>query len=297
MKKPVTVSLAVIIALCVSGCSPDKRAGISLEDISGDGSSITCTFDGVKHDMIVDLPEISENAPLVVMLHGYGGSAESFRTDTAFHERANEEGFAVAYITGACAPDDSSSSTGWNSYAEDEGNRDVEFLVAAAEYLQERYDLDREHICAVGFSNGGFMAHRLAMEAGDTFRAVVSVSGMMQPEVWEKRNKTNNVSFFQITGEKDDVVPKHSDGTAKYTTAPAIEDVMEYWAKSDGLSLTETLNVGKGSLLKKYTGENSGRQVWDLVIRDGRHSWDWNSNSLSDIDTTGLILDFLETQK
>ena len=82
------------------------------------------------------------------------------------------------------------------------------------------------------------MAHRLAMEAGDTFRAVVSVSGMMQPEVWEKRNKTNNVSFFQITGEKDDVVPKRSDGTAKYTTAPAIEDVMEYWAKSDGLSLT-----------------------------------------------------------
>ncbi|WP_028520965.1 PHB depolymerase family esterase [Ruminococcus flavefaciens] len=66
--------------------------------------------------MIVDLPEISENAPLVVMLHGYGGSAESFRTDTAFHEKANEEGFAVAYITGACAPDDSFSSTGWNSW-------------------------------------------------------------------------------------------------------------------------------------------------------------------------------------
>jgi len=297
MKKPVTVSHAAIIALCASGCSSEKEPAIALEYITVSGSSITCTFDGVKHDMIVDLLEISDNAPLVVMLHGYGGSAESFRTDTAFHERANEEGFAVAYITGACAPDDSSSSTGWNSYAEGEGNRDVEFLVAAAEYLQERYDLDREHTCAVGFSNGGFMAHRLAMEAGETFRAVVSVSGMMQPEIWEKRNKTNNVSFFQITGEKDDVVPKYSDGTAKYTTAPAIEDVMEYWAESDGLTLTGTCDVGKGSVLKKYTGGNSGRQVWDLVIKDGRHSWDWNSSSLSGIDTTGLILDFLKTQR
>ena len=297
MKRKASAFTAAALVLSLSCCSVREKAPPQLADITETVSGkYTCTFDGVKHDFIVDLPDVTENAPLVVMLHGYGDSAESFRTSTGFHKRANAEGYAVAYVTGACDPDDPASSAGWNSYSDGTGNRDVEFLTALADHLQEQYALDSSRTFAVGFSNGGFMTHRLAMEASDTYAAVVSVSGMMQESVWKKRRSANNVGVFQLTGEKDDAVPKNSDGTAEHTKAPAIEDVMAYWAESNGLALSGTIGTGKGSLLRKYTGGDDSRQVWDIVIKDGRHSWCWEQNSVNGIDTTELILEFLETE-
>lgn len=297
MKKILALTEILLLMFCLMGCAEKGTSSPPvLEDIiEADGLVKSCTYDGVQHDIITDLPENTQNAPLVVMLHGYGDTAANFRSSVMFHERANEEGYAVVYVTGACDPDDTTSSNGWTSWDDGTGNDDLGFLTALAKQLQKRYNLDPDRTYAVGFSNGAFMAHRLAVQAGDTYSAVVSVSGMMQQSVWRKRGKTNNVGVFQLTGEKDDVVPKNSDGSAAFTSAPAIEDVMNYWAESDGLELTETSVIGKGSQLKKYTG-SSGRQVWDLFIKDGRHSWQWSDNDVNGIDTTELILEFLDSQ-
>ncbi len=37
-----------------------------------------CSYDGVSHEFILYLPDQPEDAPLVLMLHGYGESAETF---------------------------------------------------------------------------------------------------------------------------------------------------------------------------------------------------------------------------
>ena len=137
------------------------------------------------------------------------------------------------------------------------------------------------------------MAHRLAMEAGDTFSACVSVAGMMPAKIWQNRNDTNDISFFQITGEKDDVVPKNSDGSAEYAPAPAIEDVMTYWAMSNGLEKCESEEIGKGSILTKYRSDEKKNQVWTLFIKNGRHSWP--NEKRCGIDANSLILAFFET--
>jgi poly(3-hydroxybutyrate) depolymerase len=136
------------------------------------------------------------------------------------------------------------------------------------------------------------MTHRLAMEASDIFTAVVSVAGMMPEEIWINRNESNDVGIFQITGEKDDVVPKNSDGSAKYSKAPAIEDVMDYWVKSNGLEEAESSEIGKGSIFMKYAKEGKDRQVWNLFIKDGRHSWP--DEKITGIDINALILEFME---
>ncbi|WP_297957855.1 PHB depolymerase family esterase [uncultured Ruminococcus sp.] len=298
MKKVFALIEVLLVTFCLIGCAVRRAPSPPpvLEDIiEADGLVTSCTFDGVQHDIITDLPENTQNAPLVVMLHGYGDTADNFRNSVRFHERANEEGYAVVYVTGACDPDDRTSSNCWTSWDDGTGNDDLGFLRALAKHLQERYGLDPGRTYAVGFSNGAFMAHRLAAQAGDTYSAVVSVSGMMQQSVWKKRPETNNAGVFQLTGEKDDVVPKKSDGSADHVSAPAIEDVMSYWAESDGLELTEISEIGKGSQLKKYTG-SSGRQVWDLFIKDGRHTWKWSDNDINGIDTTELILEFLDAQ-
>lgn len=296
-------ALALLLAL-LCGCAGRQPAAPApsptpapppLEDVAQEGEGcLVCSFDGVKHRVLLELPEPHEGAPLVLMLHGYGNNAESFRLQTAFEEAALPRGYAVAYVTGAPDPSVPTSATGWNSEAKSEGNRDTEFLCALAHYLQESYSLDSARTYAAGFSNGGFMAHRLAMDAADTFAACVSVGGLMPESVWNARREENAVGFFQITGEKDDVVPKNSDGSARYSRAPAIEDAIEYWAASDGLELKETVPVGNESSLTRYAREGKPQQVWHLVVTDGRHSWP--DEGLYGIDTNALILDFLDTQ-
>ncbi|MBP3603913.1 MAG: prolyl oligopeptidase family serine peptidase [Lachnospiraceae bacterium] len=292
MKKIRYLCSIIVLIILLTGCG-NKTEIKRIENIVQEKEHhFSCTFDGIKHDFILDLPDETKDAPLVVMLHGYGNTAESFRSMVHFEEEANALGYAVVYVTGAVNPGDSTSSIGWNSGINMDGNDDVGFLISLAKYLQEEYSFDENRTFVVGFSNGAFMTQRLAMEASDTYAAFVSVAGMMPESIWNERKELNEVSFFQITGEKDDVVPKNSDGSAKYANAPAIEDVMEYWAKSNGLESFETCEIGKASVLAKYTSQGKQKQVWHLFVKDGRHSWP--DESISGIDTNAMILEFLE---
>ena len=149
-------------------------------------------------------------------------------------------------------------------------------------------------VFAVGFSNGAFMTHRLAVEAYDTFTAAVSVAGMMPESVWLNRPEECNIGFFQITGEKDDAVPKYSDGSYKHTKAPAIEEVIGYYVSANKLDYSNSCIVGKNSILEKYSSHCTKKQVWNLFIPGGRHSWP--DSSFTGFVTNEIILEFLETQ-
>lgn len=291
MKRKIVSVLALAMILIV-GCNGNRKQLYTLDSLEetepGRGQAV---FEGVKHDFILDLPDNATGAPLVVMLHGYGESAESFRQKTAFEKEGNAQGFAVLYVTGAPNPEDKTSANGWNSGIGASGNNDVGFLCALANDLCKKYSFDSDRVYAVGFSNGAFMTHRLALEANDTFAAVVSVAGMMPESMWENKPEKCTINVFQVTGEKDDVVPKNSDGSAKYSKAPAIEDVMDYYVTSDGLELSASGNVGKKSVLDKYTSTNNDNKVWNLFIPDGRHSWP--DQQVVGFDINRLIVEFL----
>ncbi|MBO4864876.1 MAG: hypothetical protein J5517_10970 [Eubacterium sp.] len=260
---------------------------------AGDGK-YTCTYDGVEHDFILCAPEETAGAPLIVLLHGYGESAETMKSKTNMDVDANAAGYGVLYVTGSSNPNDATSSIGWNSGIGAEGNDDVGFLIALANYMKQEYSFAEDRIYAGGFSNGAFMIHRLAMENDGTYSGFISVAGKMAESVWENRNETNDVSFFQITGEKDDIVPKYTDGSVEHSKDPAIEDVMDYWATSSGLSSSEIVVLEKGEL-KKYSADGKKNQVWDLFVKDGRHSWP--SADINKVDTNALILEFTESLK
>ena len=287
--------LALLLALPLHPAQGEADAPSIEEIVQLKEDSFSCTFDGVRHSFLLELPEEPAGAPLVLMLPGYGNTAEAFRSQVHFEREANARGYAVAYVTGAPDPNVPTSSVGWHSETDTPGNRDVEFLVALKDWLQAACELDPERAFAVGFSNGATMAHRLAMEAGESFTACVSVAGFMPKSVWDGRREHAAVGFFQITGEKDDAVPKYSDGSARYAKAPAIEDVTAYWAEANGLEPLETVEIGRASVLTKYAAAGNARQVWELLVANGRHSWP--SESFHRIDTNTLILDFFEAQR
>jgi hypothetical protein len=63
MKKTAFLFLAAIV---LSGCGQKKAEKLRLEGIScTGGNKYSCTFDGVKHDFIVDMPIIQKILPLL----------------------------------------------------------------------------------------------------------------------------------------------------------------------------------------------------------------------------------------
>ena len=294
IKRTVLFGLVLGLLIGLAGCGGSKVEVLSLDNLVQESDEkISFTCDGVERYCLLKFPEQTEGAPLVLMLHGHGESPERMQDTTRFEEKANELGYGVVYVSGSVNAGDPVKSLGWQSGVFSEGNRDVEFLVSLAQYLQKIYSFDTERTYAAGFSNGAFMTHRLAMDASDTFSAVVSVAGKMPQVLWERRGEKNDVSVLQITGEKDDVVAKHSDGSAKYSIDPAIEDVMEYWATSNGLKFTETVAAGERGELTKYDGKKA--KVWHLVIKDARHSW--YTAQINKVDANEVILEFLESLK
>ena len=271
---------ALAVTLLLSGCSRRTDAAPPEQITQTKENQFTCTYENEAYEFILDLPEQTEHAPLILMLHGYGDSAQGFRSSTHLEKHANPLGYAVAYVSGGL---------GWNSGIGTEEKADKEFLVSLAHYLQDTYALDPSRTYAAGFSNGACMAHRLAAEVPDTFAACISVCGMLPANIGTDTQR-KPVGFFQITGGKDSVVPKHSDGSAAHTDAPAIEDVMDAYVQTAGLTLSETAGAGKNGILKKY---GSGKlQVWDLYMPEGTHGWQCGG-----ADTCALILEYLEAQK
>ncbi len=302
-KKTFILLFSFISLFLFIGCNQKKSVSrnLNLENINQlNSDTFTCTFDGIEHDFIVELPvqkETSENdaiksVPLVILLPGYSNTADHLRFTTGFHKEANSRGYAAVYVTGSISKYEKTGGLGWNSGIAAKGNPDVEFIVALTEYLRKEYGFDKERTFVAGFSNGGFMIHRLAMEAGNTFRAVACVAGKMPEKVWNNRNRKNHIGVMQITGEKDDVVPKRFDGTENNSRDPAIEDVMDYWALSNGLKNIAVESVARGSKLTKWSSGNKDRQVWHLLVKDSHHFWP--TEQINGIDGNTVILDFFD---
>lgn len=288
VRKIISVILVTaLIATVICGCVK-KREIVSLSDVTLiEDNKYSCTFEDVYHEFILCLPEETKGAPLVLMLHGAGESADIMKNNTAFDETAVPEGYAVCYVTGAVDQAATTPIKGWNAGTVPGENNDTGFLVSLASYLEEEYKLDKKHTFAVGFSYGAFMTYRLAVEAPDIFEATVSVAGVMPMTIWEERAEKASVGIFQISGTNDDIIPR---GEAS-AIAPPIEDVISYWAEADGLELVSEETAGKSSTLTRYASGDGAPQVWHLLVDNGYHSWP--NESITGIDTNALILEFL----
>ena len=116
---------------------------------------------GIDRTYRLHLPEgLPAGAPLVIVLHGYGGQArpESF----GMNEVADRHGFAVCYPQGER---DGRGKTCWNvgyPFQADMTVDDVRFLTELIRHLAKEHRLSRRNVFCTGMSNGGDMCYLLA---------------------------------------------------------------------------------------------------------------------------------------
>ena len=157
---------------------------------------------GVERTYRLHLPaNLPDNAPLVIVLHGYGGDAnpEAF----GMNATADRHGFAVCYPQGER---DSRGKRGWNVGYPSQAEMpidDVQFLEDLIGHLHRHYGLSRRNVFCTGMSNGGDMCYLLAAQRPDLFAALGPVAGFMSVAILREDKSLQPVPLFEIHGTAD----------------------------------------------------------------------------------------------
>ena len=152
--------------------------------------------------------------PLLLMLHGGGGTSQGARHETGWDKKAEAAGF-IAVFPQATRPDPEkparfgSNSPIWNDgsgrfHAGKRQVPDVAFISALIDKLIEDYPVDQRRVFVTGFSNGASMAFRVGAELSDKVAAIAPVAGAL----WlEKIKLKRPLPLLYITGAKDTLNP------------------------------------------------------------------------------------------
>lgn len=230
--------------------------------------------------------------PLVLLLHGYGGSGADIENYFKLQPLAESRGFHYCYPNGTL---DQWNYPFWDAtdivggYAS-ETIDDVGYLRALIEEIARNVKVDRKRIYLVGHSNGGFMSYRMACEASDLVAAIASLAGMTYLDL-DRCHPEHPVNILHIHGTEDAVV---SYGGGAVTSAnpvfsfawnspafPGALKTIENWAFYNGAndlvtdtepSLDLTVDVpGPETLVTRYKISRIGGSVELWTVVGGTH--------------------------
>ena len=236
---------------------------------------------GLEREYALYLPEnLSEDAPLVVMLHGYGSRSKPTRY--GLHEAAERHGFAVCFPRGA---KDHRDKACWNvgyAFHLDKEHRykvdDVAFITRLVRHLQREYGLSRKNTFLTGMSNGGEMCYLMAYLRPELFAAVAPVSGLTMEWMYRDLKAKRAVPLFEIHGTEDKTSAWNGDienkgGWGAYIGVP---QAVGYWVAQAGCTHEESEElplVRNKVVAHRYVNGVDGCQVWLYEVIGGKHSW------------------------
>lgn len=223
--------------------------------------------------------------PLVLMLHGGGGSGRQLETASSrMSPIADREGFIAVYPDGTGARLRTWNAGGCCGSAVTNDVDDVGFVRALIDHLEAELCVDRRREFASGMSNGGLMSHRLACELSDRIAAVAPVAGTeMSPTCTPARP----VAVMHIHGSDDGHVPWDGGegcGLAgvSFTSVPA---TMERRRTLNGCDATTTEVLAEGDgRCDGWDGCDEGADVVLCTVSGGGHSWPGGEPSADVVD-------------
>ena len=213
----------------------------ALRDPPEDGEIIkqSLMHEGINRKYLVYKPsKINKNPPLVIYFHGSLGTGENMRNLSGFDfdYLANEYGFVVAYPDGY--------ENHWNdcrrsaSYSANLKNiDDVGFVKALISQLKSDFNIDPEKVIASGFSNGGHMVYRLAMEAPESIFIAAPIAANMPVDENLDCVKSELPVHITIFNGTEDPINPYGGG---------LVEVLGNKSRGEVLSSQKTLNYWAG---------------------------------------------------
>jgi polyhydroxybutyrate depolymerase len=203
---------------------------------------ITLSVGGDRREYLLFRPA-APRPPLVVFLHGAGGTAAWADGETGWSALAAREGFALA-LPDALPPDRDrppkflTNPPRWNDGSDGptgdpSAADDVAFLAAVIDDAVSRAGADPRRVYLSGFSNGAGMAFRAVAELADRLAAVAPVAGYCR--VPEGLKPIRPVPTLYLIGSADPLVPLRggdvrSPWRHRLVRRPPVAETLERWA-------------------------------------------------------------------
>ena len=241
----------------------------------------TLKIDGQDRNYLLHVPANYDGAkpiPILVMLHGRGQDGQDFANRSHLNDKADKQGFAVAYpdaekwlgIKQLSAWDAHNGLVPPGSHADDVG-----FLRSIIDKSQSQLSVDPKRIYMAGLSSGGMMTYLAATELSDKLAAVAVISGAMSGK--EPKPKSP-LSIISTHGTNDDVIP--IDGLAGVPpilteagipTFKTPEFATEFWKRQDGISGPGTVETNGDITRKHFVNKKNGTAVDELTLKGSSH--------------------------
>jgi polyhydroxybutyrate depolymerase len=283
-----------VIALVLSGFSSFACAATPAGH-----EARTISEGGIERLYLLHVPKQYERAkpmPLVLMLHGFGGTAANAIRETGWSAKADREGFIVVYPQ-ATRPDESAkpnlrnNGTAWNDgsgrfHSSERKIDDVAYIRAVIERTKKELSIDAKRVFVTGFSNGGSMTFRIGNTLADIVTAIAPVASASWADTLQPARK---ISMLYITGANDPLNPleggvprlafkkKSEDRTAKHPVNTQIAQ----WVSALGLPSAavkdETVN---GVRRQTFAAAKEAPQVEFITVDGLGHIWAGGENLL-----------------
>jgi len=288
MKTLNTIRLWQIVAVILFAASTQH----TLADTPAGDYDITLEAGGLTRSALVHVPPHTVGAvlPLMINYHGGGDHARGQQDYTGMNRHADQHGYMVVYPNGTGRWNKRLLT--WNagsccgSAARNQVD-DVAFTLQLIDYLADRLPVDKTRVYATGFSNGGMMAYRLAVEAGDRIAAIAPVAGGM---VVNPFTPVRALPVLHIHSVDDPRALYHGGLGPRFPLTnqrvmhPDIDNVINQWARYEDCSASPVRvenrsgnkkrgEAGHSATLERYENcrDNSVIALWKL--RGPGHVW------------------------
>ncbi len=266
--------------------------------------TILLTSNGLPRSSFVHVPssyDPSLGTMIVLNFHGFTSNALEQIVLARMNPAADARKFIVVYPDGIASSWNAGDCCG-DSWTNDVD--DVKFTKDLLAKLEDDYCIDPKRIYAAGFSNGGFLAYRLACEMADVFAAVAPVAGA-QGISPDQCHPSRPVPVLQFHGTSDFVVP-YNGGTpispidfGGPITFRSVNDTTDIWRVKNGCLEEPHQIYQKGdATCNEWSGCRGGSDVTLCTIDGGGHAWPGGvsvpflGKTSTDISATDTIVNF-----
>jgi len=260
-------------------------------------------FAGAQRDYTIIVPKAYDGAaalPLLLALHGGGGSVETFLNQTGWAGVVEDKNLVGVFPQGIGVAGGTWNAAHCCGIAFSQKVDDVGFIRALIASLQAELAIDARRVYVTGYSNGAMMSHRLAAEASDIFAAMASYAGTMggqaesnSPEVTIPAPK-NPIPIMMVHGLEDENV-KYAGGHGKNTIGTRVDisvaRSIDFWATANGCSKSPQKAQEQNLARETYGNCKQNAAVALVSIRNLDHSYPNQRNA--SFDASRAMVEFL----
>jgi polyhydroxybutyrate depolymerase len=322
--RPFPLTLVLLLALCLAGCSPDfaqppspisshapaPDGGIDVgasraADSGGDATrpdsrsadappaaSKGCAaaapkagtqtrklqHGGLARDYDLYLPPSYKHSPTPLVFYFHPLLTNKYyHQNTGGQGKADKAGFIAVFPQGEGASWNAGACCGpANGAGGKPAVDDVGFVRAILDDVAALACVDRRRVYATGFSNGGFLSHRLGCEAADLFAAIAPV-GAVNGVAPASCKPSRPVPVLMINGTTDALVPYAGGLSFSGITSgkfASVQETFDGWAQRDGCTgaAVASFESGKASC-KTHKQCAGGVEVTQCTVEGGGHCY------------------------